>query len=194
MTAPPNAPSSPSHNPLYRYTFAHFPRPTIFYILHYNDLPLFLDFPHMHALSATVRHDLAHEFIPPSEYSLYTHTTPAHRRLIRHFTPHLRPHDLGAFRWSVVQAFVLFIHASPLRETEGCGLRTERQWLQLGALAQVFGIPALFDYAAEGLAAAVERKSKKRKRRRALWEVVGRLRKMMERDPWRGLEDELCSG
>lgn len=79
-------------------------------------------------------------------------------------------------------------------KTEGCGLRTERQWLQLGALAQVFGIPGLFDYAAEGLSGAVARESKKRKRSLAVWEVVGRLRKMIERDPWMGVEDELCSG
>jgi len=82
---------------------------------------------------------------------------------------------------------VLFVHASPRLETDGCGLRTERQWLQLGALAQMFEMQGLFDYAAEGLSGAVERECRKRKRSTAVWEVVGRLRKMIERDPWMGL-------
>ncbi len=78
-------------------------------------------------------------------------------------------------------------------EIERCGLRTERQWLQLGALAQMFEMQELFDYAAEGLSGAVENECRKRKKSTVVWEVVGRLRKLIERDPWMGVEDELCS-
>jgi len=92
-----------------------------------------------------------------------------------------------------VQAFILFVHGSPMLATERCELRTERQWLQLGALAQMFDMRGLFDYAAEGLSGAVERQCRKRKRSSAVREVMGRLRRLVERDPWMGVEDELCS-
>ena len=77
----------------------------------------------------------------------------------------------------MVEAFIFFVHDSPMLDAPRQRLSTKEEWVQLCSLAQLFDMQELFLYALNGL-----KMMKKKRRSSGVEVVINGLLKVVKRE------------